>query len=216
MPNFSYYAFIDDWPELTVAVDQAEVLLRAQGRPVAADMLLKAFGHLDADLVKLGVEMSAIATEELRKQEHDTRVRPDTLGGGGPRLGDYLVAEPVGGGRMPGSVGVNNMDLLNAHVPWWITNEKGSSANVGRKLFGTFYGQDDGAPPDPDLFRAHPLFQPGPNESLAGPGVIENPIPARRFVTKAVALIDREWKIASEAIKARFLAEWVSIRAVQR
>jgi hypothetical protein len=108
---------------------------------------------------------------------------------------------------MPGSIGVANENLLEREVPWWITNEVGSSARVGGTIFGTFYGEESAGPPDPSMFREHPLFEPGVNGSLAGPGIIENPIPARYFVRRAAEVIHRRWLEGATAAKLRFGTE---------
>lgn len=210
--DFAFINFVRDWPELQVGFNQLEIRLRRDGRPVAADMLLAATRRTRQQLERLEIEMAAFATEELRRQEHDTRVRPDTGGEGGNRLGDALVAEPLKESLMPGSVGVANQDLLDQKVPWWITNERGSSARVGGVLFGIFWGRGsgggaEGAVPDAGQFREHPLFAPAPASMGGGRGVIENPIPARHFVAKAVAVINAEWHRRFDTIKAQLDAE---------
>ncbi len=123
---------------------------------------------------------------------------------------------------MPGAIGIADLGELNGlededgNTGWWITNELGSSGRVGGRLFGTFYGGSGAAPPDADLFREHPLFAPGPNESLAGVGFIENPIPARHFVQKAQRVIAAEWRIKFDAIKGRFGVEFSRALATPR
>lgn len=211
--RFVTYEYVADWPELISAVYETEIRLRSSGRPVAADILLRAFGVLQRELLELGRQMAAFATAELERQEKKTRVRPDTEGGGGPRLGNHLKAEPIEQNIMPGAIGVADLDLLNSledeygNTGWWITNEIGSSGRVGGRLFGTFYGSSSAAPPDSDLFREHPLFASGPNESLAGLGFISNPIPARHFIEKAQRVIAAEWRLRFEAVKGRFGVE---------
>lgn len=207
MADYAYYLFVRDWPELTTAIYGLEQRLRAQRRFVAADSLLRAYGTLRDELLELAIRASAFGTRELRRREHDTRVRPDTQGQGGPRLGDSLVSEPVGPQNiLPGSVGVANEDVLDQNVPWWLTNEKGSSALVGRRIYGYFYGEDDAAAPAAEDFRVHPLFQPG-YSPVSGGGVIRNPIPARWFIAKSVPEIERYWQTGFRAAKAKFDAE---------
>lgn len=211
MTQYAYYNYIRDWPQLVAATNVLEEKLRLQGRPVAANMLLKAWGELrDANLA-MAKECAALATAELRKSEKATRVRPDTEGDGGPRLEDALEANPMPNQDMlPGSVGVANMDALNASVPWWITNEVGSSARIGHPIFGYFFGDGDYAPPSADEFRVHPLFEAGPGP-VSGGGVIENPIPARRFIEKAIPAIDAKWQAAFRASDAAFGARLAEV-----
>lgn len=201
--RYAYYELVQEWPELAVAVNQLESRLRAAGHVAASDILVRSFAEFRRELVALGRKSAAFASEELRRTERKTRVRPDTQGQGGPRLESFLVAEPLNEGLIPGSIGVANEDVLDAHVPWWITNEIGSSARVGGRLFGLFYGGEGDAPPDPTAFREHPLFAPTPARGGGGPGVIENPIPARRFIEKSIPAINAEWKMLFEASKAR-------------
>lgn len=203
MPEWVYVEPVREWPELVVAINGLEGRLRANARPVAADILLAGYAEFHRELIALGRKMSAFATEELRRQERATRVRPDTLGAGpGPRLEDKLVAGPFSESLIPGAIGVANETLLDAEVPWWITNEIGSSANVGRKLYGFFYDQNDAAPPSRSEFRVHPLFQPG-KSPVSGSGIIEEPIPARYFIAKAVPIINAAWQAEFQVAKDR-------------
>lgn len=216
MTEFAYYELVHDWPELVVAVNALEKRLRSEGRPLAADILLRGIFEFERELKRIGREMSAFATEELRRKERETRVRPDTEGGGGPRLGDYLVARPLAENLIPGSIGVADEEVLDSNVPWWITNEIGSSARVGGRLFGTFFGAEDAAPPSRDQFRQHPLFEPGDFGSWGGLGVIREPIPARRFIAKAVPEINRAWHAAFDAAKRRMNDEMTRALATYR
>lgn len=220
MDRYAFYAYINQWPDIIAMLSKAEPHLRRIGRPAAANLLLRAYGELRDDLNQLGSDQAVAGTVTLREIEKRTRVRPDTQGGGGPRLGDFLVAERIGGALLPGSIGIANLDLLDANVPWWVTNEVGSSALVGHRIFGTFYGQNDAGPPEPGpggrQNREHPLFQPGRTGPLAGRGTIENPIPARHFIERSVKLIDERWRREFEAIRARYEARLDVVAATRR
>jgi len=210
--NYAYYDFVETWPELAIAIYELEMRLRIRmRRPDLADRLLEEYGVLRDAMLELAIRASLFATEELKRSEHDTRVRPDTHGEGGPRLEDYLEAKPVGPqDLMPGSVGVANWELLDAEVPWWITNEIGNSTNVGRVLWGTFYGSESAAAAAEELRREHPLFAPGPGPA-SGTGMIENPIPARRFIAKAVPKITAFWRSEFNTLISRYDAEFQRI-----
>lgn len=193
--KYGFVAFVADWPEFVVTMRDLETRLRRDGRPVAADILRAAVTRLHRKNEVTAERVAVYATELLRRSEHDTRVRPDTMGMGGPRLSDFLVAEPMPDQAwLPGSVGVLDEELLDNNVPWWVTNELGSSANVGRRLFGYFYGPNgDEQPPDAVFDREHPLFRPGPSP-VSGVGVIAEPIPARHFVERVIPAIATEWR----------------------
>ncbi len=203
MDNYASFCFVEELPELLADVNALEARLRLAGNGVGADRVIRAYSQLKTDLTAMGAAMAVRATEILRRHEHDSRVRPDTLGGGGPALEDYLVCEPVPtfGGMSWGSIGVANETLLDAEVEWWWTNEEGYTGHVGRVLYGTF--EPGGAPPDASEFRQHPLFEP----SRGASGVIRNPIPARRFILHALPDIGAEWHTAFDAVKATFSAE---------
>lgn len=215
MAEFAYYEFVRDLPELTAATNQLEIRLRRQGHGLAADRLLKAFGDLIRGLERVAVNVSALATEILKESERKTRVRPDTLGQGGDRLGDHLIAEPAEAGILPGSVGVANETELDNNVPWWSTNEEGSSARVGGRIFGTFTGGASDAPPTPGLYQQHALFEPGRGPN-AGLGIIKRPIPARRFILKAIPEIDRVWHREFTAVRSRFDNELTQVLSMAR
>lgn len=210
MPEFAFYAYVKEWPDIIASVARTEPHLRAIGRPLAAEMMVRAYGQLRDELEALGPEMAIAGTATLREMEKTTRVRPDTNGAGGPRLGDSLFVRQIGGALMPGSIGVAELDILDRNVPWWITNEIGSSARVGGRLYGAFMGMGDSAPPSPSMFREHPLFTPGKGPDT-GLGIIQNPIPARHFIERSVPLIDKVWRAKFEAIRGRFEAKLDSV-----
>lgn len=215
--RFVTYTFTEDWPELVVAINEFEATLRLHGRPVAADMLLRAYIDMREALLALGRDMAVRATELLKESEKKTQVRPDTHGGGGNRLADSLVAEAIDQQLMPGAVGVADLDVLNSLTPWWLTNETGSSARVGGRLFGYFHGPGDAQPPDASQFREHPLFQAGSTgDPLSGVGIIHNPIPARKFIAKAAPIIEAEWRAGFEGIKRTFDAALSRVGATLR
>lgn len=213
--RFSYFEFVRNWPELVIAMNQLEIRLRTEGHAVAADRLLKALGNAFRELEVMANEVATKATEMLRASERKTRVRPDTHGAGGPRLEDSLVAEPVEQQIAPGSVGVADEELLDNHVPWWITNEEGSSALIGHRLFGTFTGAGADAAPNADMGanRVHPLFSPGGGPD-SGVGFIKNPIPARRFILKAIPGINALWEREFRAIYTRLDNELTAVLAM--
>lgn len=206
--RYAYVLFPRDWTTLTAAISELAARYRRLKRPEAALIVERAWSAARAEQLALGREIAVLATDALRRSEKGTRVRPDTEGGGGPRLGDYLRADVMPHqDLLPGSVGVANEEELDAHVPWWTTNEIGSTTLIGRRIFGLFYGGDENAPPNMDQFREHPLFTPAPSAAGAGQGVIEHGIPARRFIRKALPEIDRAWHAGFDAIKARLVGE---------
>jgi hypothetical protein len=63
-----------------------EQLLLADGTPNQAAVIRKATAELERELEAIGVKIAKAARTEIRSLEISTRVRPDTGGGGGPRL----------------------------------------------------------------------------------------------------------------------------------
>lgn len=200
MDDYAYFLYVNELPELLVATNALEARLRAAGNPVGANRVIRAYGVLRDELLALGLSVSTEGTKILREKERTSRVRPDTLGEGGPRLEDYLQADPLSA-TLWGSVGIANETLLDHGVEWWSTNEEGSSARVGGVLRGVF-GPGEAAP-DAGEFREHPIFEPG----RGGSGVIRNPIPARHFVEHSIPEIEALWLAGFNAIKAKFMAE---------
>lgn len=183
-----------------------EAELRLAGNAVGADRAARAVATLKVGLAAMSANVAALGTEILRRHERDSRLRPDSLCEGGERLGDHLVCDPI----FPlGSVGIANESELDAEVPWWATNEQGSSALVGRVLYGVF--QPGGEAPDSGQFRQHPIFEPGPAKGSPS-GRIRNPIPARRFVEHAIPEIEALWLAEFRALKAAYAAEITAAR----
>src|SRR5215831_239537 len=205
MDDYATWCYVRELPELLVDLNRREAQERARGNAVGADALIRAYSRFKLELTAMGVSIAEEGTKIVRRHEHDSRVRPDTFGGGGARLEDHLRCEPLPlfKGISWGSVGIVNETELDAEVPWWWTNEEGYSGHVGRVLYGEFVGMGGSMPPDPLEFRTHPLFQPGPG----GSGVIRNPIPARHFVASAAPEIMTAWHAAYDAVYADFLAE---------
>jgi hypothetical protein len=215
--RFVTYEYVEFWPELTVAVNELEARLRLDGLNIAADTLLIAYDTMRRQLLDMSRSMAVFATKELVNQERQTRVRPDTQGGGGPRLEDHLVAESIEPDLMPGAVGVADKDVLENGVPWWITNELGSSARVGGSIFGVFHGSGGYTAPDTNMFREHPLFTATDgSDPDAGPGTIQNPIPARHFIARAAPIISAEWERRFRAIHDQFMHELNRIAVMNR
>lgn len=206
MPEYASYAVVGKLPELQAAANETEIRLRAEGDDIGADKILRAYAKLRDGLLLLSEEVSIKGTEILRRTERDSRVRPDTLGGGGPRLEDFLEVEPIT--IIPGSIGIADETLLDANVPWWVTNEIGNSANVGRILFGAFFGNSGGdARPSGSESRVHPLFEPRGAGEFGGSGMIEKPIPARYFIRDSVAEIQALWRAGFELLVNTYIAE---------
>lgn len=206
MDDYASYCVVEKFPQLEIAADRLETQLRADGRVAAADRVLRAYIALRDGLLALADRMAIRGTETLVRHEEESRVRPDTLGEGGPRLEDFLRCDPLY--VVPGSLGVANETLLDDHVPWWVTNEVGSSTQIGRKIFGAFFGP--GQPesrPSGEQRGEHPLFQARGRGEFRGSGIIEHGIPARYFVRSAVAEIDAEWQAGFQALVATYITE---------
>lgn len=179
-----------------------EQLLLADGTPNQAAVIRRATAELERELEAIGVKVAKAAQQEIRSLEVSTQVRPDTAGGGGPRLGDYIgTSAPLH--TVPGSVGINNeRELEDNGVEWWWTNEEGYSGHIGRTFIGAF----EGTRPTPGEFRTHALLEIGKGVKGSGKGTIRNPIPERRFVRDGAAAAQAQWHAEIQAAKARFMA----------
>ncbi len=179
-------------------------VLDADGARAQASQVRQAYIQLLGSLNSIAASTALYAEEAIRQAEASSRVRPDTGGAGGPRLGDYIgKSDPLT--AVEGSVGINDEDHLERTVPWWFTNEgprEGGdySGHVGREIRGLF--QPGSSRPNPGEFRTHPLFSPG----RGGKGIIQNPIPARHFVRDGGQQAATRWHAQVQAAKRKFLA----------
>ena len=199
MDDFAAILYVRQLPDMTAAVRVEVDRMRFKGNDVGAVRLMRAWDIHKVELLEIEAAIAVKGTEILRRQERTSRVRPDTLGQGGARLGDHLHADGMGS-ILPGSVGIANESELDAEVPWWETNEVGSSARVGGVLYGLFQ-QGDSVPATAN-FRSHALFE--PLKTGGGGGVIRNPIPARRFIRDALPEIRAIWRAAFDASRQTF------------
>lgn len=210
MDTFSRVLYISDWPELVQQADSLSSQLESRGfRPQAA-RVVKAFVRAREQLTDLAIRFSAQATDAMREVEKAERHRPDTGGGGGERLEDHILAEPLN--VIPGSVGLNNETQMDKNVRWWRALEEGTDALVGRVLYGHFYEADFVNPSAPNAAEAgkHPLFRserPFQGEDRAS-GVIRNPIPERRMILHGIEAIEKHWHSQIALIRDELAAEW--------
>lgn len=204
MDDFSQILYVRDLPELDALAFELSAVCEADGAPIQAQRIRQAYLTALKELSELGRKISSAATDKLVELEHATRVRPDTHGYGGPRLSHYLTSDPLP--DLPGSVGINNETMLDDFVPWWVTNEEGSDALVGRKIYGHFYDAGFVNPAAPGDGGPHALFrmEKGPR------GIIKNPIPAREFVKRTTEEIDPLWHAGVAEIRAKLEGEWAA------
>lgn len=206
--DYAHYLFVNEQPEAAADVSALVVELDARGRTAASTRIARAWGEHMREMEALSLFVALEGTRILREKERGSRVRPDTLGQGGPRLEDSLRCGPLPSPPF-GSVGVADESLLNQDVPWWETNEEGSTANVGRVLTGFF--EPGEARPSSVESRQHPLFQP---TREGGRGIIKNPIPARRFIEHSIPEVELLWRDGFRTSKARFNAAMSAAMAV--
>jgi hypothetical protein len=202
MANYTY-------PLINVGADQViEQVIRisekldADGRPAQASVCRQAIiAHRD-ELKTIAMEIARMGEKEIVQEEISSRVRPDTMGAGGPRMEDYLgVSRPLP--RSLGSVGMNDEDeLRQGGVDWWWTNEEGYSGHVGREVHGFF--EPGPSRPGAAPSRTHPIFRPtGPR----GPKMtIQEPIPERRFVERGGGIAEHAWHARLRASRQKMIA----------
>jgi hypothetical protein len=224
--SYSAVLAVRDLPELRDAVYNMATILDLDGQVALASRARAAFIAFVRELELIAKQTATAAQDLILEEEAKSRVRPDTGGGGGDRLENHLgFSAPLN--ALPGSVGVNYEPELYEHVPWWWTNEEGYSGFVGRVVHGFFYdaGWTGGTRPDTSRSREHPLFRAvGPQgdqehritdaqsaadyehpEGARGPGMlIQNPIPARRFVERGYAKASAQWHTRVRAARAAF------------
>ena len=58
--QFSSHTWVLEWPELVVAASELEAKLRRVGRPIAADMVLAAYGEFRDRLLLLGQDIASV------------------------------------------------------------------------------------------------------------------------------------------------------------
>lgn len=215
MPNLQIaeyvgYEVAEHLDGLTLLVAKKTAELRALGGPVndaTAQEMDRAFVELVEGLEQLSLNWSVLGTEILRTHERESRIRPDTLGQGGPRLGDYLFVDPIL--AAPGSIGVANEDELDAHVPWWPTNEFGSTtqADEGRVLFGVFFEPGPETRPSGDNAGEHAIFQARGRGEYRGSGIVTKPIAPKQFIRSAWQEISQGWTADLTALYAKFVGQ---------
>lgn len=141
------------------------------------------------DLEKLAIKSSARADGLIRARIKKTQVRPDTPG---PHMIDNVLSRPLPSTFPLGMVGIADIDVLDRTVnprapqagPFWLAQEFGTRAHIGRKVPGFF--QPGRSVASQGEFRVHPYF-----EQSRGKGtpamVIKRPIQARHFLRDGAA-----------------------------
>lgn len=127
---------------------------------------------------------AANADRLIRERIEATRVRPRASG----RMSAHVISRALPSSVPSGAIGVADLDELDrsnpasrmgrSGIPYWMAQEYGSSAAVGRRLTGFF--TPGFAAADPGQFRVHPFFEVGGPQ--APRMVIKNPIEARHFL----------------------------------
>lgn len=193
-------------------VNQTIVTLEAFGHPARASAVRIAYQEYVAELEIVAQNIAAVAHREIVHAERASRVRPDTAGGGGPRLEDHIgFSDAIP--ELPGSVAVNQLsELDNNGVEWWWTNEFGYSGHIGREIHGWFFdaGFTSRTRPDPNLSGTHPLFEPSRS---GGKGTIHNPIPERGFTREGARVAEIEWHREVRKARARFMTRVAAAQA---
>ena len=241
--NYTLLFVVRGHARLLDAVAAAESrILNDQGRSRPerqrdAHKIRQAFTEYERELTQIAARIAILAEKSIKAAERSSRVRPDTRGGGGPRLNAGVgKSRPLK--AIPGTVGVNDHEwAVTKGVDWWWTNETGYSGHIGRVVHGFFYDAGGGgrSRPDPAAFREHPIFRPEGFQRSSGyrqlddsgaafhrksrkqakgkrPGMlIANPIPARRFVRDGALTAERRWHTEVERARQRFLRQIVGL-----
>lgn len=199
--DYTYIHTVVGFGTIFKAAVGLEEFLIADGSPRQAAAVAAALAKLESKLIEIAKETAIEAEASIQDHEVNSRVRPDTGGGGGPRLGDF-VGRSAALTAVPGSVGINHEPTLdNNGVRWWPTNEYGSHALIGHTFIGAF----DGTKPSKAMSGQHALLVMGRTPG-AGKGTIEEPIPARHFVEDGMRAVEPQWHTRVRAAKAEFAA----------
>jgi hypothetical protein len=206
---------VDDYSTLLVmqgfAAFEAEVnatiaALEAFGTPQRAAAVRVAYTEYLVELEAIAQRIAQLAHTEIVHAERASRVRPDTGGGGGPRMEDHLgFSDAIP--ELPGSVAINQLSELDDNgVEWWWTSEWGYSGHVGREIHGWFFdsGFTSRSRPDPGQAGVHPLFMPSRS---GGKGTIQEPIPERGFTRQGARVAEVEWHREVRGARQRFMAK---------
>jgi hypothetical protein len=140
MPPFTYNLLNSGSDVVIAQVIRIAEKLDADGRPAQASEARRAIIEHRDELQTIAQQIAVMGEREIREAEESSRVRPDTGGGGGPRLGDF-IGKSHAIPRSLGSVGMNDESVLEqGGVGWWWTNEEGYSGHIGRTFIGAFDG----------------------------------------------------------------------------
>lgn len=166
----------------------------------------------------LSIKTAVEADEFIRKAIDQTRKRPPATGA----MSRGIVSRPLAGANLPaGEVGIADLNLLDASgrhrplgrrgIPYWMAQEFGSTAAVGRIVPG-YFGDSPTPPgssrPDAGQSRLHPFFhQVGPKAPRGTPAMlVQQPIEARHFLRDGTRDAMAQWEINSRAIDRTAIA----------
>lgn len=188
----------------------------------------RSYRYFNARLQRIEIETSKRAREAIEKRIIATRKRPDTRAA--PQMRRHVRARPIiipGAKRLrTGSVGILDEDEMDKVVnpldpsagPYWLAQEYGTSAHLGRELWGVFTTSGFGDPTPPQSRYAgvpkppHPRFvsagagrgafsdlgfsggMGAQGGSGGGRGIIRNPLKARHFIRDGTTLAEIEWR----------------------
>lgn len=200
--DYSIVLTMGGYPELARAAITLHDKLIADGRPEEASRVRQALIRLRTDLLAVAKKTAVDARSSIKNAELSSRVRPDSGGNGGPRLGDF-IGESVGFDPVPGSVLINHEPTLRDNgVGWWWTNEQGYRGHLGRRFIGSF----EGTRPDPSRFREHAVLDMRKGAKNRAKGTIKKPIPERRFVRDGAHSAEARWHGEIRAAQDRYVS----------
>lgn len=200
--DYTWVLTMSGFPELARAAIVLHDKLIADGRPEAASRVRQAVARLRQDLIDVASKTAVLAHQAIQSHELQSRVRPDTNGNGGPRLGDF-VGQSVAFQGVPGSVLINDEKTMQDNgVGWWWTNEEGYRGHIGRRFIGSF----EGTRPDPSRFREHAVLDMRKGARNRAKGTIKKPIPARHFVRDGMQAARSTWHADVQAAQGRYVS----------
>lgn len=221
--------------ELFRTAAQVEAVYQRLGRPSPVAhvhrALLREYARFNQQLDAVAASTAIDATQAIKDRLEATKRRPDNALQK-HHLRDMIVCRPLRAGKLAtGAVGIAELRQLeratNPFDPsgfaYWVVQEEGTTANVGRELRGLFYDAGITGPrrPTPGYTGtpdAQPIFISGSKGgtrtgAVGGKGVIRQPIRARHFIRDGAAAAERRHALGVRGVEVATIANVNAILA---
>lgn len=221
---YAQHKAFEDGIRLCQRIDRARRRAR-QGPTGATAAMLRAYSRWQRGLDDIAKASALDAQQAVQRALKSSAKRPDT-GIGGPHIHDLIRCRPVKHAFPTGEVGIGDIAFLDRAVdpdyedagPYWRAQEFGTTAHVGRSIYGYFYGAGWSSPAVPSTGQSgQPLFSPrrgGVRGGKGGKGTIRRPIMARHFLRDGMRAAEGPWLAAIARSEARGIADYRAAAAL--